>query len=274
VLKGNFVSPEPQLDLEAYLARIEYAEDLSPTRSVLEALHLAHTMHIPFENLDVLLGRPIPLDLPSLQLKIVYGGRGGYCFEHNALFAAVLEQIGFRVTRLAARVRLGTTRVLPRTHMLLQVDVEGSPWIADVGFGGDGLLKPIPLVDNEVVPQWAWRYRAHNEHGLWVLQSLNKGAWLDLYSFTQEPQLPVDFEVANYYASTHPDSRFIQTLTVQLSTPEARYILRDREFLEDRGDDQISSTVENDEELLAVLSEIFGLEFSSGTRFSTMKEEG
>lgn len=274
MLKGNFVSPEPQLDLEAYLARIEYAEDLSPTRSVLEALHLAHTMHIPFENLDVLLGRPIPLDLPSLQLKIVYGGRGGYCFEHNALFAAVLEQIGFRVTRLAARVRLGTTRVLPRTHMLLQVDVEGSPWIADVGFGGDGLLKPIPLVDNEVVPQWAWRYRAHNEHGLWVLQSLNKGAWLDLYSFTQEPQLPVDFEVANYYASTHPDSRFIQTLTVQLSTPEARYILRDREFLEDRGDDQISSTVENDEELLAVLSEIFGLEFSSGTRFSTMKEEG
>jgi N-hydroxyarylamine O-acetyltransferase len=273
VFKGNFVSPEPQLDLNAYLARIEYAEDLSPTRSVLEALHLAHTMHIPFENLDVLLGRPIPLDLASLQIKMVYGRRGGYCFEHNALFAAVLEQIGFRVCRLAARVRHGTTRVLPRTHMLLQVDVEGSPWIADVGFGGDGLLKPIPLADNEVVTQWAWRYRAHNEDGLWVLQSLIKSAWLDLYSFTQEPQFPVDFEVANYYVSTHPDSHFTQTLTAQLSTPEARFILRDREFIEDRGDDQISSTIENDEELLAVLSEIFGLEFSSGTRFSTMKKE-
>jgi N-hydroxyarylamine O-acetyltransferase len=257
--------------LDAYLARIEYTEDLSPTRSVLEALHLAHTMHIPFENLDVLLGRSIPLDLPSLQIKMVQGGRGGYCFEQNALFAAVLEQVGFRVKRLAARVRHGATRVLPRTHMLLQVDVEGSTWIADVGFGGDGLLKPIPLVADAVVTQWGRSYRAHREDDVWVLQALQKEIWLDLYSFTLEPQLPVDFEVANYYVSTHPDSRFTKTLTVQLSTPEARYILRDNEFIEVRGDAEITSTIENDEELLAVLREIFGLDFSSGARFASEK---
>jgi N-hydroxyarylamine O-acetyltransferase len=230
-------------------------------------------MHIPFENLDILLGRPIPLDLESLQIKMVNGGRGGYCFEHNALFAAVLEQIGFRVTRLAARVRFGATRVLPRTHMLLLVEAESKPFIADVGFGGDGLLKTVPLVEDEIATQWLWRYRLQSKDGLWVLQSQIKGAWLDLYSFTLEPQLPVDFEVSNFYVSTHPNSIFTKMLTVQLSTPEARYILRDREFTEARGDDESGSTIESDEELLAVLSEIFGLEFTAGTRFGAATDE-
>src|SRR5690242_2886518 len=95
------------LDLDAYLKRIEYTGDLEPTYSVLEALHRAHTTHIPFENLDILLGRPILLDLASLQTKLVLGCRGGYCFEHNLLFAAVLERIGFSLIRLAARVHHG-----------------------------------------------------------------------------------------------------------------------------------------------------------------------
>jgi arylamine N-acetyltransferase len=92
---------------------------------VLEAVHRAHAVAIPFENLDVRLGRPIRLDLASLQAKLVAGRRGGYCFEQNTLFAAALEALGFRVTRLAARVRLGAARLLPRTHMLLGVDVGG-----------------------------------------------------------------------------------------------------------------------------------------------------
>src|SRR5262249_30740485 len=133
------------LDLDAYLTRINQVGPLAPTQQVLERLHLAHTTHIPFENLNVLLGRPIRLDLDSLQAKLVRDRRGGYCFEQNTLFASVLEQIGFRVTRLAARVRLGAHRLLPRTHMLLRVDVDGQPWLADVGFGGAGLLQPILL---------------------------------------------------------------------------------------------------------------------------------
>src|SRR5438093_5316594 len=104
------------------MRRIEYAGSLAPSRQTLDALHLAHATHIPFENLDVLLGRPIRLDLDGLQAKLVRGRRGGYCFEQNLLFAAVLERLGFRVTRLAARVRYGTTRLLPRTHMLMKVD--------------------------------------------------------------------------------------------------------------------------------------------------------
>ena len=96
------------LDLPAYLRRIEYAGERKASRAVLEALHQAHVTHIPFENLDILLGRAIALDLDSLQAKLVAGRRGGYCFEQNLLFAAVLRAFGFTVTQLAARVRLGS----------------------------------------------------------------------------------------------------------------------------------------------------------------------
>src|SRR5690348_5249377 len=107
------------IDLKPYLAHIEYGGDLKPTVATLRELHLAHATHIPFENLDVLLRRPIQLDLDSIMAKMIGGGRGGYCFEHNTLFAAVLEQIGFRVTRLAGRVRMGAASARPRTHMAL-----------------------------------------------------------------------------------------------------------------------------------------------------------
>src|SRR4029434_8767102 len=97
-------------------------------------------------NLDILLGRPIKLDVESLERKLIDGRRGGYCFEQNLLFSAVLEQLGFKVTRLMARVRYRTTALLPRTHMAVLVDLaDGKKWIADVGFGADGLLLPVPF---------------------------------------------------------------------------------------------------------------------------------
>src|SRR5262249_10311169 len=146
-------------DLDAYLRRIEYAGERRPTRAALEAVHLAHATHIPFENLDILLGKPIRLDIASVQAKLVHGRRGGYCFEQNQLLAAALEAFGFPVTRLAARVRLGATRVLPRTHMLLAVEVEGTRYLADVGFGGGGPLLPLPLDPRPAVRQVAWASR-------------------------------------------------------------------------------------------------------------------
>ena len=137
--------PDGTLDLDAYLQRIGYAGSRAPSRATLDALHLAHATHIPFENLDILLGRPIRLDLASLQAKLVAGRRGGYCFEQNRLFAAALEALGYAVTPLAARVRFGATSILPRTHMTLQVEVDGSRVLADVGFGVFGLLLPVSL---------------------------------------------------------------------------------------------------------------------------------
>jgi N-hydroxyarylamine O-acetyltransferase len=255
------------LNLDAYFLRIGYDGPRAPAHSVLEALHLAHATHIPFENLDILLGRPIRLDLASLEEKLVVGWRGGYCFEHNTLFAAVLEALGFQVTRLAARVKLGTTRMLPRTHMLLRVDLEGHAWLADVGFGAEGLLKPLAFRSGEAAQQFAWTYRVVQEAGWWTLQGNRGEDWQDFYTFTLEPHYPIDFEMANHYTSTHPESRFVQTLTAQLSTAEARYTLRNNDLVIDRGHSLTQHAVPDGEPLLQVLSRTFGLDFPAGTRF-------
>ena len=103
------------LDRAAYLARVGYKGQLEPTLETLKALQFAHVSAIPFENLDIVLGKTISLDLPHLEAKLVKARRGGYCFEQNALFAAVLESLGFEVVRLAARVRFGATAIRPRT---------------------------------------------------------------------------------------------------------------------------------------------------------------
>lgn len=255
------------LDLEAYLRRIGYSGSLQPVPAVLEAIHLAHATHIPFENLDILLKRPIALDLASLQAKLVAGRRGGYCFEQNLLYSAVLQRLGYSVTLLAARVHYRNRPKVPRTHIVLLVDVDGARWLADVGFGLEGLLLPVPFGGGREARQFGWTYRAVEANGEWTLQSLRDGAWTDLYSFSLEAQLAVDFEPANHYTATHPDSRFVRTLTVQLPTPEVRYRLRNRELVLDRGGTVTRRELADDDELLAVLAEVFGLRFPAGTRF-------
>lgn len=255
------------LDLDAYLARIGYAGPTTPTLETLRALHLAHALSIPFENLDLFLGRSIRLDLEHLQEKLVKDRRGGYCFEHNTLFAAVLERLGFTVTTLAARVRFGNTKVLPRTHMLLKVDLEDAAWLADVGFGGEGLLGPVPLVPGAETKQGAWTYRVDREGELRVLQSWRVEGWFDLYSFTLEPQYPVNYEMANWFVSTYPDSIFLKTMTVQKSTPTGRYALRGYELSVDRGGGDRSTRTIADVDLPPLLAEAFGLDFPPGTLF-------
>jgi N-hydroxyarylamine O-acetyltransferase len=180
----------------------------------------------------------------------------------------VLEHLGYSVTRLAARVHYRNRPKLPRTHIALLVNVEGAAWLADVGFGLDGLLLPVPLVSGREAPQFGWTYRAVEANGEWTLQSLRNGAWTDLYAISLEPQLAVDFEPANHYTATHPESRFVRTLTVQLPTPEVRYRLRNRELVLDRGASVARRVLADDDELLAVLAEMFGLHFPAGTRFA------
>jgi N-hydroxyarylamine O-acetyltransferase len=264
--------PAKEVDLDAYRARIGYRGPLAPTLEVLEHIHLAHATHIPFEALDVLLGKPILLDLDSLQAKLVRGNRGGYCYEQNALLGAVLDQIGFRLTRLAGRVRLGATQVRPRTHMLLEVEVDGKSWIADVGFGAEGLLKPVPLGPGEEVDHFGRTYRVAQEPDTLVMQSLHGDGWEALYSFTREPQLAVDYEMANYFTSTHPTSRFLNMVAVGLPTPEVRYTLRGHEFTILRGNQVEVRTVTTEKELFEILAEIFGLAFPPDTHFRVFNE--
>jgi N-hydroxyarylamine O-acetyltransferase len=255
------------IDLDAYVARIGYRGKLDVSLATFRGLHLAHATTIPFENLDILLGRGISLELDALWAKLVTGRRGGYCFEQNTLFAAVLESLGFPVTRLAARVRCGSTEIRPRSHMLLSVEADGEPWLADVGFGGGGLVEPIRMVDARPTKQFGWTFRTHEEHDCRVLQSLLDGRWFDLYSFTQEPQYPIDYVVANHFVSTHPHSPFVLRLVVQRTDGKARWTLRNRELTEEQPDRKTARTLADDNAVLAALADIFGLHFPAATRF-------
>jgi N-hydroxyarylamine O-acetyltransferase len=234
----------------------------------LTALHTAHVTTIPFENLDILLGRGIDLDLLALERKLVAERRGGYCFEQNTLFLAALEGFSFRVSSLAARVQVGATAVRPRTHMLLLVDVEGEAWLADVGFGGDGPVLPLPLVEGRETWLGGFGHRLRREGEAWVVEGNSVGAWVDLYLFTLEPQYPADFVMANHFTSTFPSSGFVNSLTVQRSGPERRLILRNRDLILREGGVTTSETIRDPEHLLEVLRERFGLAFPAGTRFA------
>lgn len=255
-------------ELPAYLRRIGLAKAPTPGVSSLFALHRAHAESIPFENLDILLGQPIRLDLLSLEAKLVGARRGGYCFEQNTLFAAALTAVGFAVTPLAARVRLGGRKDSARAHMLLSVRAGERDWLADVGFGGGGLLEPMPLEPSGEAQQGSWRFRVVEDGRERVLQNVGPAGWRDLYAFTLEPQLPVDFVVANHYTSTHPDCTFTKIPVVQRTSADVAYMIQGDVFATMRpGAAPEERKIAGDEDLLLLLKERFGLAFPSGTRF-------
>ncbi len=259
------------LAIEAYLARIGVAQPQAADLKSLRVLHLAHRIAIPFENLDIQLGRPIRLDIGSLQDKLVGARRGGYCFEHNTLFLHALRALGFDVEPCEARVRPpDATELTPRTHMVLMARVEGGDWLLDVGFGASGPLEPVALRD-DAQDQYGWAYRVVREEQTHVLQFRGADAegWRDLYAFVPEPRYPVDFEVANWYTSTHPESLFVRTLTAQRATPEARHMLRGLTYTRSTPDGEEVSEIERGE-LVGFLAEQFGIELPADTRFRAL----
>ena len=255
-------------DLGAYTARIQHNGNLSPSLETLQSLHLAHATHIPFENLDILLGRPIRIDPDNVWSKLVKRKRGGYCFEQNALFARVLEAVGFPVKRMAARVRYGAAELRPRTHMLLSVMADGKEWLADVGFGAEGLLLPLPLKPEIESQHFDWRYRLVHEGQALVLQSLRPEGWFDMYAFTQEEHHPIDYEVSNHYTSTFPQSTFVNLLVAQLPGPKERLRLVNRTLSVQRQNGMEEVALPDDDAIVEALRERFGLEFPPGTRFA------
>lgn len=258
-------------DLTAYFARIGYHGAQEPTLAVLTAIHQRHARSIPFENLDVLLGRGIRIEPEAIEQKLVRDRRGGYCFEQNALLRDVLTALGFRVTPLIARVRWQIPADVPTalTHMFLRVDLAEGPYLADVGFGSRSLYSPLALkYDCEQSGSFEPR-RLIQRDGLVVHQSPHDGAWSDVYQFHLDPAPQIDFEIGNWFTSTHPQSRFKQNLTVARAGDDCRHVLLNTEWITRHSDGRVEKrTLRSPEELLTVLADTFGLHLPAGTRFS------
>lgn len=256
------------VDLNAYFRRIGYSGDRSPTLKTLQEIHLHHAIAIAFENLNPLLKQPVPLDLKSLQQKLIYQGRGGYCFEQNLLLRSVLIALGFQVTSLAARVlwNLPEGTTTPRSHMLLQVNLNQEQYIIDVGFGGLTLTTPLSLTPNTEQNTAHEPFRLLVVDHIYIMQAYIAQVWKSLYSFDlQEQKLP-DYEVSNWYVSTHPNSLFVNTLIAARPDWGCRYALRNNQltthYLDGQTKRRVLTTVE---ELRTALEYVFGLQLSALT---------
>lgn len=215
------------VDLDGYFERIGYFGPAEPTLDVLRALQGLHPAAIPFENIDVLTGQGIDLDPVNIDSKLIRSRRGGYCFEQNNLFERVLNAIGFQTEGLIGRVvwmAAPDAPIPPRTHRAVKVTLNGETWLADVGFGGAVLTAPLRWVMDEVqpTPHEPFRLRAVGDE---VMLDIKLEDWTPVYQLAHGTPAPIDYEVGNWFTSTHPSSKFRQSLMVARTTPEARYAL-------------------------------------------------
>jgi len=272
--------------LHDYLRRVGAAPGLPPTADTLRRLHVAHREAFLFDNVAIQTGGTVSVALDAIERKFIDEGCGGYCFEHNTLFAGVLRDLGFEPVTLLGRVRRGPPERWARTHMVLKVPADGEVWLADVGFGGIGLLEPIALRDGTVAEQagltYALRHEGpaeagHSSSGLWVLSMRDPAqtqpshdttaSMTDLYEFSEDPQTAGDVEVANHFTSTHPDSVFRRTLTIQRSARDGRLVLRGDTLTRYTDGLAIDEPVAR-ERVRDVARELFGVELPDGPLIS------
>ncbi len=249
------------VDLERYFARVGYTGPRAATLDVLRELHRLHPAAIPFENLTTLLGHTPSLEIDALGEKILRRGRGGYCFEHNTLFAAVLRELGFNVRSFAARVLWNRPEGPPaaRTHMLLEVEAAGGVYLADVGFGGLTLTAPLALSSGLAQPTPHERFRLREVQDGFVLEAEIGEAWRPLYWFDRHDHLGIDFEVLNHYVATHSGSPFPTRLYAARALPDRRLALLDNRFTVHGPTGAESRKLDRAPALRGVLAEEFGI---------------
>lgn len=212
---------DAQLDQSAWLARIGYNGSLAPTLETLNQLIFAHSHCIPYETLDIMLGRPPKLDVATLQQKMIASGRGGYCFEQNMLFRAGLRSLGFGITSLQGRVVRGLEIDAPRPaiHMLLKVDLADGSYLADVGFGNLAptcALRLVPQIEQET-PHEVMRFI--DVGGELTLQARLKQDWQHIYRVIPYPRYDSEYEITNWYTATHPDTPYQGNIIVAKPGP-------------------------------------------------------
>jgi len=262
-------------DLDAYLQRIGWNGELRPDRATLGGLLDAHMSHIPFENLDVLLGRGVRLDLESVQHKLVGAQRGGYCFEHCTLFAAALEAVGFAPSRHTARVVVVAPRsASPRTHMFLTVPLPEGTFVVDPGFGALAPRVPVPLVEGVQATEGTETHWMARDGNVWVLRAQTSDKAVDCWVSAVEADNLIDFEVGNHFTATHPSSHFVNRLMLRALTDTGRVSVMNRDVTIRRGAAVQALQLADRAALRTLLAEHFGFDLPEveGIRVPTIDE--
>ena len=250
--------------VQAYLGHINSHAPQQADRANLDRLIAAHLQRVPFENLDVLLQRPILLDADAVFAKVVERGRGGYCFEINSLFARLLLSFGYRISLLGARVRWGLASDAPTSmlsHLLLRVELREGSFIVDIGFGGPTPPCALPLHGRAGLGDCPYQLQAPNaEQPLYQLQALQNGQWHCMYQFDLQPQTWVDHIARSWYTSTHPQSIFLNSLMCARSQGSERLSLGNRNFSRRYPDGRVEQqSIESAGQLIELLNHEFGL---------------
>ncbi len=244
------------MDVGCYLDRIGFKRSVEPTADVLRHLHRTHLFSVPFENLDIPLGRSIVLNLRSLYEKVVVHGRGGFCYELNGLFGSLLREVGFEVDVLSGRVFSDGEFGPEFDHMLLFLAADG-PMIADVGFG-DSFVEPVRL-GREVRDIDGRAYRVTENTDGWVLERLVETSWVPQYAFTLEPRELCDFEEMCHFQQTSPDSVFRRKSICSMATPTGRITLSNDRLIITHGGHRHEQEIEDVERYRSLLGEHYGI---------------
>ena len=272
---------ETQFDQKAWFDRIGYAGPTAPTLDTLNRLIFAHAHAISYETLDIMLGRPPKLDVPTLQSKMITSGRGGYCFEQNMLFRTGLRSLGYNITSLQGRVVRGLAIDAPRPaiHMLLQVALPEGTYLADVGFGNlapTAALRLTPGIEQET-PHEVMRFI--DVGGELTLQAKLKHGWQHIYRVIPYPRYDGEYEITNWYTGTHPDTPYQGNIIAAMPGPNrtrttmfnARVTIRHASGQAER------RVLETEDEYRSVLRDEFGLNLSDDeirTCIAVMKQKG
>jgi N-hydroxyarylamine O-acetyltransferase len=268
-------------DQAAWLARIGYAGSRQPTLQTLQALLIAHASGIAYESLDVLLDRPPQLDLPSLQAKMIKAGRGGYCFEQNMLFRGGLRSLGYKVTSLQARVVRGLDIDAPRPmlHMVLRVDLPEGPYLADVGFGNLAPTAPLKLVADieQDTPHEIMRFITMGDE--LTLQSKLGERWEHIYRVVSLPRVDAEYEIANWFTASHPQSPYLANIIAALPGPgRTRLTLFNGRFNIRHASGEVERrTLESEADFRTALTQDFGIKLSDEelrTALAHMQQRG
>jgi len=257
-----------RLDAVRYLRRIACDRPVKPDLATLARLHGAHMRQVPFENLDIHLGRPIDLEPERLFTKIVEDRRGGFCYELNGLFAWLLTAIGFRVTLLSARVASPDGTFSPEfDHLTLRVDQpapgDATSWIADVGFG-DSFLEPLPLAPGRVTGERTGAYRLDaSGDTLCLVRCGSDGVWRPQYAFTLQAHGIGDFHDRCVFQQHSPDSHFRQHAIATIATADGRTTISDGRLITTRGTVKEERPIAGANALGSLLTRHFGIVLGS-----------